>query len=703
VPAVRCPSAVAIRRRLLRLVSPDGKIRNVRAPPSSDLQSDASNVRNGSNRVIQPGPPTTGMPEADIHPSGQGERLGESASPLCDGARILLARGLAGPQGSHRRCSAAVVVSPRQRRNMGGTRKLAAILVADVVGYSRLAGADEDRILARLRTLRSDLIEPTIAVHHGRIVKGTGDGSIVEFRSVVEAVRCGIEIQNGLIDRNAGVPEDRRIEIRVGIHVGDVVEESDGDLMGDGVNIAARLEGIAKPGAICLSEDAYRQVKGRLELPAVDLGPQRLKNIAEPIHVYALEVGQTAKPPVQEKSAPPRLSIVVLPFANLSGDPQQEYFADGVTESLTTDLSRMRGSFVIARNTAFTYKGRPVDLRQMGRELNVRYALEGSVQRAGNRVRVSVQLIDAATGAHLWAERFDKPVADFFDMQDEIVARLASQLNVELVSAEARRAATAPNPDAFDLTLQGADWFMKGHTSERNLREAAAYFDRALALDSENPTALVYKGFVDFNYATYFFADDTKARLEAAEAAAAKALSLAPENAFAHFCLGIVLATTGRIDQGIAECERALTLNPNLASAHATIGFYKAFVGRAAETEPHVREALRLSPRDPSLHIWLMMVGASKITLERNDEAVVWLRRSIEANRNNPMSHFWLSAALALLGRPEEARAAAKAGLALNPQFSIARYRALTDRIIVHSQPRERLIEGMRMAGVPEE
>ena len=263
-----------------------------------------------------------------------------------------------------------------------GQRKIAAILVADVVGYSRLAGADEDRTLALLRGLRSDLIDPAIAAHHGRVVKRTGDGSLIEFRSVVDAVRCAIEVQNGLVERNAGVPAERRIEFRVGIHLGDVVEESDGDLMGDGVNIAARLEGIAAPGAICLSEDAYRQVKGRLELAVNDLGPTQLKNIAEPIRVYSLDVGQPApaKPapaPASEKSAAPRLSIVVLPFFNIGGDPEQEHFVDGVTESLTTDLSRIRRAVVIARNTAFAYKGKPLDVKTIGRELNVRYVLEG--------------------------------------------------------------------------------------------------------------------------------------------------------------------------------------------------------------------------------------------------------------------------------------------------------------------------------------
>ena len=300
---------------------------------------------------------------------------------------------------------------------MAETRKLAALLVSDVVGYSRLAGSDEDRILARLRALRSDLIDPIIAVHNGRIVKRTGDGSIVEFRSVVDAVRCAIEVQNGMVERNAGVPPERRIEFRIGIHLGDVVEESDGDLMGDGVNIAARLEGVAKPGAICLSEDAYRQVKSRLDLAVSDLGPTKLKNIADPIRAYLLEVGvptttkpaPRAEPATSEKPStrlalPEKPSIAVLPFQNMSDDAAQEYFADGMVEDIITGLSRIKWLFVIARNSSFVYKGKPVDIRQVGRELGVRYVLEGAVRRAGDRLRVTAQLLEAETGAHLWAQ-----------------------------------------------------------------------------------------------------------------------------------------------------------------------------------------------------------------------------------------------------------------------------------------------------------
>jgi adenylate cyclase len=418
------------------------------------------------------------------------------------------------------------------------TRKLAAILVADIVGYSRLAGADEDRILARLRTLRSDLIDPILAVHHARVVKRTGDGAIIEFRSVVDAVRCAIEVQSGLAERNAGLPPEKRIEYRVGIHLGDVVEEADGDLMGDGVNIAARLEGVANPGAIRLSEQAYWQVKGRLDLKVTDLGATQLKNIAEPIHVYSLEVGQpalakpapSATPADQAKavaskrymrSAPlvvaiaallllaaaggwsilggrltklgqaAHLSVVVLPFTNLSGDPSQDYFADGVTENLTTELSRIRDSFVIARNTAFTYKGKSIDAKEIGKELDVRYVLEGSVQRDQNRVRVNAQLIDAESGTHLWADRFEEDMADLFKLQDEVVARLANSLGFALAKAEAEKGSHSKNPDVIDLRMRG--WsVLSSHFGQGpgTVNQARALFNRALQIDPNDADSL---------------------------------------------------------------------------------------------------------------------------------------------------------------------------------------------------------------------
>ena len=497
-------------------------------------------------------------------------------------------------------------------------RKLAAILAADVVGYSRLAGADEDRTLARLRALRSDLIDPTIAVHHGRVVKRTGDGSLVEFRSVVDAVRCAIEVQNGMVERNAGLPPERRIEFRIGIHLGDVVEESDGDLMGDGVNIAARLEGIAEPGGdlpfrrrLSASEVASRPCRKRSR-------PTQLKNIAEPVRVYSLEVGRLARAKRAESpqqaptpSSPPRLSIVVLPFANFGGDPEQEYFVDGVTESLTTDLSRIAGSFVIAATPPSRTRARPSISSRSAANSEVRYALEGSVQRGGNRMRVNVQLIDAETGTHLWAERFDKPLADLFDMQDEIVARLAMQLDAELVAAEARARRTSAAPDSMDLYFQGTACWHKGQSPEI-LSQARGYFERALARDPGNVEALLGAAWTDTMRGTNLMGDDRAQRLAAAETAATRILSLAPNHAFAHFVLGYVQIFTNRVTQGIAAAERALALDRNLANAHALIGSGKTFAGRAEETEAHVQEALRLSPRDSNAYEWMASPGRHK-------------------------------------------------------------------------------------------
>ena len=584
---------------------------------------------------------------------------------------------------------------------MTETRKLAAILVADVVGYSRLAGADEERTLARLRGLRSDLMDPAIAAHHGRIVKRTGDGSIVEFRSAVDAARCAIEVQTGMIERNAGVAEDRCIEFRIGIHIGDVVEESDGDIMGDGVNIAARLEGVCEPNGLCLSGAAYEQVRDRLKERFVDLGEKELKNIARPVRAYALKMGVPSRAPAAptEIPGPPRLSMVVLPFANISDDPEQDHFVDGVTDSLTTDLSRIRNAVVIARSTALAFKDKPIDVRAIGRELNVRYVLEGSVQRRGDRMRVNAQLIDTETAAHLWAERFDKLLADFFDMQDEIVARLANELGVELNVLEARRSQKARSPDSIDHVFQGMGWYLKGPTPE-NVSKARDFFMRALKLDPDDAQALVMIAMVDFIAANYSFADDRVGRLAAAEVAARKALFLAPDRAMAHLCMGLVLGATSRAAEGIAACERALALDRNLASAHANIGWLKIFVGRAEETEGHVREALRLSPRDFALPYWWSFAGGAAFCLGRYEEAAAAFQRSVDANRNWPMSHFQLAAALATLERKEEAQAAARSGLALNPDFRLAHLRGFPSSPYLAA--RERFFEGMQSAGVPE-
>ena len=560
---------------------------------------------------------------------------------------------------------------------MSETRKLAAILVADVVGYSRLAGTDEDRTLARLRGLRSDLIDPAIAAHHGRIVKRTGDGSIIEFRSVVDAVRCAIEIQNGLIERNAGVPEDRRIEFRVGIHVGDVVEESDGDLMGDGVNIASRLEGVAKPGAICLSEDAYRQVSGRLEMEVTDLGPTQLKNIERSIRVYSLQVGvpARAKPakeakPEERKKRPMRallgagiaalivlvaagswhflganrtapvattahtpvaanagspaeavhLSIVVLPFENLSGDPKQDYFADGITDNLITDLARIKGSFVIARNTAFTYKGKNVDAKEIGKELGVRYVLEGSAQRDQNRGRVNAQLIDAESGAHLWAERFEEDLTDLFKLQDQVVARLSNTLGLELVKAEAKRSARSQNPDVVDLDMRG--WVMMQQwlgTTKDYISAARAWFEQALKIDPNDPDALTgaaYTHFQDFALGWPNPEIDYEAKVLGQ---ADRAIALAHDNLWAYYVKANYLTITKRPNEAVASADAGLAIDPNFARLYVARALAENFLGRFEQAISDVQHAMRLSPHDPEVGFWHGIFGLAELGRQHAD------------------------------------------------------------------------------------
>ena len=595
---------------------------------------------------------------------------------------------------------------------MSETRKIAAILVADVVGYSRLAGTDEDRTLARLRGLRSDLIDPAIAVHHGRIVKRTGDGSLIEFRSVVDAVRCAIEVQNGLVERNAGVPPERRIEFRVGIHLGDVVEEADGDLMGDGVNIAARLQSIAKPGAICLSEQAYWQVKGRLDLAVSDLGPTRLKSIAEPIRVYALQVGvpTQAKPrepkrrsavaplaaalaalliliaanawylfganrpaPVASNAAAPapiaRVSIVVLPFANLSGDPSQDYLADALTDQLTTSLARLRGTFVIARNTAFTFKGKPVDAKAIGKDLGVRYVLEGSVQPSSNQVRVNAQFIDADNGAHLWAEQFDTPRADLLQTQDEIVTHLARALELQLTEAEAARLKRTPaaNPDGEDLALQcaAATWLKAIYFG----KEADAGYrlcEQALAADPNNVDALTLLA-NKFNVSAGFcLSADPEADFKRADELASHALAIDPNDAGAHIVKAFILNFRGRAGEAIPEAERALALDPADVDADANLGWDYATLGQYEKSLEYFDKAIRLSPHDPQLDAWYSGKSVNYFYLKQYDQAIEWCRRAIAVSpKNNPFPQARLIAALALSGHEAEAREALQHYLAL--------------------------------------
>jgi TolB-like protein len=583
-------------------------------------------------------------------------------------------------------------------------RRLSAILAADVAGYSRLMHNDEEATHTKLTALLTEAVLPAIAQHRGRIVKNTGDGFLAEFPSAVEAVRFALQFQEHIHELTTGDLEDKRIAFRVGINIGDVIVEPH-DIFGDDVNIAARLEGIAEPGGICISSSVYTHVQGKLGVEFTDLGEQNLKNISRPVRAYAMAGEHSSAAPRVEREPPgtaPRLSIVVLPFANLSGDPEQDYFVDGVTESLTTDLSRISGSFVVGRHTAFTYKGKEADLKRIGRELNVRYILEGSVQRAGKRLRVNVQLVDTETGTHLWADRFDKPISDLFDVQDEIVSHLANTLDAELTQQEARRSVRSPHPSSMDLYFQGKALMYKGWRPE-DLERARAIFERALTLDRTNVDAMVWTATIDLIVGSTYMIDSGMARLVAAEAGLLKALSHAPNHAFAHVALGGLLINTNRAAEAVAECERALALDRNLAEAHAQIGTAKYVMCRAAETEAHINEAFRLSPRDVFAYRWMMVVGFAKLQLSEDAAAADWFRRGIEANRNYPQGYFGFAAALALLGSLDQASAATKAGLAIVPGFTVRRFRdgAMSDNPAFLTC-RERVYQGMRMAGVPE-
>ena len=556
---------------------------------------------------------------------------------------------------------------------MAESRKLAAILAADVAGYSKLAAADEERTLARLRALRSDLFDPTIALHHGRVVKRTGDGVLIEFRSVVDAVRCAIEVQNGMVERNAGLPPERRIEFRVGIHLGDVVEESDGDLMGDGVNVAARLEGIAKPGAICLSEDAYRQVKSRLDLPVSDLGAIQLKNIAEPVRVFSLQVGgsTTTKPTkhVAEKqrsifvragagivalavilggawfflgvhrtaSVMPNvptvakvghLSIAVLPFTNLSGDPSQDYFADGITGNLTTDLSRIRNSFVISRNTAFTFKGKNIDTKEISKELGVRYVLEGSVQRDQNHVRVNAQLIDGETGALLWADRFEESITDLFKLQDQVVSRLANTLGSELVKAEAQRGTHSTNPDAIDLTMRGWAAHWQPPTKE-SITSARDYFERAITLDPKNAEAMVGLAYAHGRASFYGWSTAAEDKPAAQMELLTKATAINPGYAFAYYVKSTMLWVAKEYPEALAAAETEVALDPNSAYGYTAIGRVEGLLGRCEQSIAHIKQAFALSPRDPLSGIWYGYLGIAEFCRGRLDAAIEQFKLAI--------------------------------------------------------------------------
>ena len=586
---------------------------------------------------------------------------------------------------------------------MSETRKIAAILVADVVGYSRLAGVDEERILARLRALRSDLIDPTIAIHHGRIVKRTGDGSIVEFRSVVDAARCAIEVQNAMVERNAGVPEDRRIVFRIGVHLGDVMEETDGDLMGEGVNIAARLEGICAPGSVCLSGAAYEQVRDRVREAFIDLGEKPLKNVGRPVRVYGLAPDRAAGagPAMPGKhfglSLPDKPSIAVLPFQNMSGDPEQEYFSDGISEDIITALSKLRWFFVIARNSSFTYKGKAVHMKQVADELGVGYVLEGSVRKGGNRVRITVQLNDVMTGSHIWAERYDRELADLFQVQDEITEAIVAAIEPQLYAAEIFRAQRKPpdSMDAWDLVMRALSHFWRVTRQDNVI--AQALLEKAIAIDPGYGQASGVLA-ASHMFCAHMGWADMASVASIAEKAALAAIRADGEDPWAHLALGSVHLYSRRFDDSLAEFELALRLNPNFSFAQGYYGLTLSYCGRWQDAALAASRALRLSPRDPLLAIYNGIAAYAQFVGRNYDEAMRLARQAVRERADFVGAHRVLTSAAGMAGQTEVAAASLRELRRAQPNISLA---WIAKEMPIELEPeREHYLEGFRRAGL---
>src|SRR3989442_9034578 len=626
-------------------------------------------------------------------------------------------------------------------------RRLAAILAADIAGYSRLMHEDEAATVRDLKSHQS-VILPLVGRHGGRIIDTAGDGLMAEFTSVIGATACAVEIQTVLAQRNEGVADSRRMLFRIGITLGDVIHDET-RIYGDGINIAGRLEALAEPGGVLVSNTVYDQVRGKLPLTFEDLGERQVKNIEQPVRVYRLALPATSPtalaPPRRPPPLPdprrrvlwgpaavpvllrvagawwtgsrffprqgagsteaPRLSIVVLPFTNLSGDPSQDYFADGITEDLTTDLSRLAGSFVISRNTAFTLKGKAVDARQIGRELKVRYVLEGSVRRMGRTIRVNAQLIDAGTGAHLWAEQMDVDQGTLATSQDNfgIASRLAKTLSVELVNVEGRRAPQA-NPDAVDLTMRG--WsILNGGPGQDDVKRSVAMFEDALRIDPDNSQARV--GLAQaFTLVHRNRWDPERDRILArADEAVTRAIALSPNYAHAHYVKAEVLALSRRFDAALATYDRAIALDPNHAAAYVSRGRALIAIGRAAEAMAPVEKASRLRPRDPDLFVWYYVLCHAHTHLARDAQAIEWCLKSTATGKS-----FWgawtdLASAYAWRGQKAEAAAAVAELLKVRPDFTVEQLAqdgsGYSDNPTFRKEF-ERIVEGARKAGLPE-
>ena len=583
-------------------------------------------------------------------------------------------------------------------------RRLAAILAVDVAGYSRLMGEDEEGTLAALRTVRRELVDPKIAEHRGRIVKTTGDGLLAEFASVVDAVRCAVEVQQEMIARNAAAPAERRIEFRMGINVGDIIIE-DGDIFGDGVNIAARLEALAEPGGICLSAAAHEQVRDRLDIAFNDLGEQQVKNIVRPVRIYGIALGASSRAALSERAPlplPDKPSLVVLPFQNMSGDPEQEYFVDGMVEEITTAIARLPWLFVIARNSAFTYKGKPVDVKQAAQELGVRYLLEGSVRKAGNRVRITGQLIDTTTGAHIWADRFDGALDDVFELQDQVASSVAGAIEPKLRQSEIERASRKPaaNLTAYDLYLRALARSYR--VTDEGLAEAVVLARRALALDPSYAPAAALVGWCRGLQRNQGWGALSNEDIGEACRLARQALEAERDDAetigqaaYALFQLA------GEAAMAAAALDRALALNPNAAHAWLIRGHIHALRNQPEAAIEAIERARRLSPFDPYTFRCAVIIAIAQLAARRFEQAIEWADSALHEQPRLVTSMRVKVAANAHLGRLEEACAELSRLLAIDPNLTIAGYREYAH--FMAPEVLELFVTGLRLAGLPEE
>ncbi len=584
-------------------------------------------------------------------------------------------------------------------------RRLAAVLAADVAGYSRLMGRDEERTHEQLRTFRKTLVDPEIAAHRGRIVKNTGDGILVEFASAVDAARCAVDIQRAIAKANAGVSPELRIEFRIGVHVGDIIID-DNDIFGDGVNIAARLEGVAEPGGVCISDDAHRQIRGKIDVDFDDIGEQTLKNIAEPMRAWRIRLADEASsatpstsPPVQVLALPDKPSIVVLPFENMSAEPGQDYLADGIVEAITAALSCIRSFFVIARSSAFTYKGRATNAREVGKELGVAYLLEGSVQKAGNRLRIIVQLIETEGGAHVWSSRFDGAIDDFFDLEDRITEQVAGALQPSIRIAEIERSRRKRPQDlgSYDFTMRAMPhvWALEKEESAKALE----LLEKAIAIDPQYPLALSLAGWCHAQRSVYNWADDIAESQAMARRLAERAAEMSGDDPIILAVLGAVHTFVRNHGTARVLLERAVTLDPNAAWAWSRLGWLENYADQPEKAIGNFQRALRLSPIDPMSFNNYVGIGSAHEVAQEYDQAASFYRRALEERPNASWIYRNLASVLSGAGRVEEAKQVFAKLMRYYPELTISRFK---QEMVFSPAVLDRMTENLRKLGLPE-